>query len=145
MNGLGYALLAAFLWGIAPIFAKLGLSEGQLSGPNAVIIRFTGAMCAFLVFMAFVGRATQWGGIMTLPPRVVGYLFIEGICGALLGHFAYYEAMRTWDASRVVGVTGSFPVFTVLLAAMFLGEALTWGKLLGMGLIVAGVLVLKLY
>lgn len=145
MSGFWFALLAALAWGIAPIFAKLGLSEGQMSGPNAVIVRFTGAMLAFLVFMLVVGRQTQWGGIMTLPGRAIIYLFIEGIFGALLGHFAYYEAMRTWETSRVVGVTGAFPVITAVLALLFLGESLTWGKALGITLITSGVILLKIY
>lgn len=145
MGGFWFALLAALLWGVAPIFAKLGLSEGQMSSPNAVIIRFTGAMMAFLVFMLVVGRQTQWGGIMTLPGRSIAYLFIEGICGALLGHFAYYEALRHWETSRVIGITGSAPVFTVLLAIVLLGDSVTWGKIAGTLLIVAGVILLKLY
>ena len=145
MSGFWFALLAALAWGIAPIFAKLGLTEGQMSGPNAVIVRFTGAMLAFLAFMLVVGRQTQWGGILTLPGRSIVYLFIEGIFGALLGHFAYYEAMRNWEASRVIGVTGCAPAVTVILAVMLLGDSVTWGKVAGIIMIVGGVVLMKLY
>jgi transporter family protein len=145
MNGFWFALLAALAWGIAPIFAKLGLNEGQMGSLNAVIIRFTGAMLAFLVFMLVVGRQTQWGGILTLPGRSIVYLFIEGVCETLLGHFAYYEAMRTWETSRVIGVTACAPVFTVVLAIIFLGDGITWGKIAGTALIVAGVYLIRLY
>lgn len=145
MGGFGFALLTAFIWGIAPIFAKLGLQEGgpNLSGPQAVIIRFTGATLCFLLMMAFMAKPTQWGGILTLPPRAVGFLFIEGICGALLGHFTYYAAMKVWDASRVVGVTSSYAIVTLVLSLLFLNESFSLLKGAGIALVVAGVLLIK--
>ena len=66
-----------------------------------------------------------------------------GICAALLGHLAYYYALKLGDVSLVSPVIAAFPVVTVLLAFLLLGEKYTPGKLMGTLLIVLGVFVIN--
>jgi len=42
-----------------------------------------------------------------------------------------------------VPVTAAFPLVTVLMAILFLGEPLTWQRVLGAALVVGGVLLIK--
>lgn len=53
--------------------------------------------------------------------------------------YAFFVAMRSGEPSRVVPLTGSFvPLFTILFAFLFLGEAFTTSQFGGMLLLVAG-------
>jgi bacterial/archaeal transporter family protein len=53
-----------------------------------------------------------------------------------------YVALGTGEASKVVPVSAAYPAVTLILAAIFLSEALTAGRVAGMLLVVAGVVVL---
>jgi bacterial/archaeal transporter family protein len=56
----------------------------------------------------------------------------------------YFDAMQMGEASRVAPVDKLSVALTIVFAALFLGEPLTWTKALGGGLIVAGVITLTL-
>lgn len=144
LTGFTFALITALIWGTGPLFAKLGVTSAPISGSNAVIVRFTGALLFFLLFMLITGGSNHWGGILELPGKTIGYLFIEGILGAFLGQFTYYQSQKLWEASRVAAVAATFPLVTLILALLFLGEKLTVVKGAGIGLIVLGVAVLGL-
>jgi len=78
--------------------------------------------------------------------NVSGWIFIalEGICAALLGQLCYYYALKSGDASMVVPLIASFPLFTFIIASIFLGDKVTLTKLLGLALIILGVVVIML-
>jgi len=61
----------------------------------------------------------------------------------LLGHLAYYYAVKYGDVSKMVPVISSFPLITVILAILLLSEKLTLTKVIGAILIIAGVVVIK--
>jgi len=144
MDGFAFALLAAIIWGIGPIFAKLGVTSAKISGADAVVVRFTGALIFFSIFMLISGKVMNWSGIMTLPKKTVLLLFTEGILGAFLGQFAYYQAQRLWEASKVTAIAATFPLVTFVLALIFLNESFNWYKGGGIMLIVAGALLLRM-
>ena len=77
--------------------------------------------------------------------------FVEGsgwaaLSGALAigGLIMLYLALGSGKVGTVVAVTAAYPVVTLVLAAAFLAEALTVGRAVGAGLVVAGVVVLTL-
>jgi bacterial/archaeal transporter family protein len=55
-----------------------------------------------------------------------------------------YIALGRGDASKVIPVGSVYPLVTVVLAAIFLGEALTWKVAIGAVLVVAGVIAISL-
>jgi transporter family protein len=55
-----------------------------------------------------------------------------------------YIALGRGDASKVIPVGSVYPLITVVLAAIFLGEALTWKVAIGAVLVVAGVIAISL-
>ena len=52
-------------------------------------------------------------------------------------------ALERGEASQVIPVTAAYPVFTAILAVIVLGERLTPRRLVGTGLVVAGVVVVS--
>ncbi len=68
---------------------------------------------------------------------------MSGIAGALSWLF-YFFALENADAAKVVAIDRMSIVFVVLLAAIFLGEALGWKSVLGALLMVAGAIMISL-
>jgi bacterial/archaeal transporter family protein len=53
-----------------------------------------------------------------------------------------YVALNTGEAGKVVPVSAAYPAVTLVLAAIFLSEALTFGRAAGALLVIGGVVVL---
>ena len=59
-----------------------------------------------------------------------------------IGTIAYIVGIRTGELGSIAVISCSYPVLTVVLAALFLGEALTVSKIIGVILVIVGVIVL---
>jgi transporter family protein len=136
-SGLLYALLAAVLWGIAPVFEKLGLIH--ISPLAGLAIRTVSATVILILIMLFTNVHTE---ILQADARTVGFLIMSGIVAGLLGMWSYFSAMKYWEASRVVPIVGAYPLFAFLFSLLLLGEQLTLQKGIGVILIVGGVILL---
>jgi uncharacterized membrane protein len=55
-----------------------------------------------------------------------------------------YVALGGGDAGKVVAISAAYPAVTVFLAAAILSEAVTVGRVIGAGLVIAGVVTLTL-
>ena len=63
---------------------------------------------------------------------------------AIGGLITFYVALGLGDAGKVVAVSAAYPILTLVLAAVFLSEALTVGRAVGAALVVAGVITVTL-
>jgi bacterial/archaeal transporter family protein len=63
---------------------------------------------------------------------------------AISGLVMLYVALGTGEATKVVTVSAAYPAATLLLAAAFLSEPVTIGRLAGLALVVGGVVVMTL-
>ena len=135
--GLAYALLAALLWGSAPVLEKLGLVK---ISPLAGLAIRTITITIILVVIALFTDMTK--EIIRVDSRSLFFLVVSGIIAGLLGMLAYFKALKCWEASRVVPIVGAYPLFAFLFALLFLGEKLTLQKALGVLLVVSGVFLL---
>lgn len=138
MKSFTFALLTMIFWGLAPVLAKMGLVK---TDPFIGLALRTFVISGIiLLYGAFTGKL---GGLAHLDFRSAAFLAGEGILASLLGHFAYYNALKLGEASRIVPIVAAFPLVTVAAALFFLGEKLSWHKLVGALLIVAGILLVK--
>ena len=130
-----YSLIALSLWGVWGVFGKL--AERSLAAGTLVLLGATGGLLVFPIYMAIFHRdfAFQWD-----KPEYY-FALLTGVVGSI-GALFFYFALTQGEASRVVVVTALYPVITVLLAFFFLDEPLGWQKVIGIGLALAGVLLL---
>ena len=129
--------LTVILWGTTPLFEKLALGKGA---PVVVLLLRTAFIAAC---MAGVVAATgQAGQLVRLDWRTVLFSLLSGLTGGVLGLTVYFHALRMGQASVVVPITATYPMVTVLLSVLVLGEPITLVKVLGVALIVAGVMLL---
>ena len=63
---------------------------------------------------------------------------------AISSLIALYLALGHGDAGKVISITAAYPAVTLVLAAAFLSEALTIGRVAGTVLIIAGVVIVTL-
>ncbi len=130
--------LTTLFWGVAAIFDKLAL--GKTSPFAGMMVRqfiLTG-----ILFMVGFGSG-RLGNLMTLDGRTVLFFGLSGICGGAAGLWTYYHALRLGGASLVVPITATYPLITVLLSWLILQESLTVPRVVGTGLIVLGVWLVK--
>ncbi len=134
-----FALIASFFWGLAPIFGKIGLVKAE---PTVALTFRSFVISLILLFWAVA--TGNLGNVYSLATSKSGlFIAAEGVCASLLGHLAYYYAIKYGDVSRMVPVTSSFPLIAFILAILFLSEKLTLTKGIGAVFIIAGVVIIK--
>jgi drug/metabolite transporter (DMT)-like permease len=68
---------------------------------------------------------------------------IAGGASGVSAYLAYVYALKTYDAGTAsILVSSTYPTLTFILAVLFLGETLTLSKMIGIGLVMIGVIVL---
>ena len=135
MEGWVYALLAVVCWGFEAIIVKAaGDGVDPLTGTGV------GCVAAGLVFFLYLlGTGRLTGNILNRSGLLYGF---AGIVSFSIGHFLYYTAINKSGAALSASLVATYPLLTVIIAAMFFGEPLTVKSGLGTLLIVLGGLVL---
>ncbi|MDP3769731.1 MAG: EamA family transporter [bacterium] len=128
-----YALLSAMSAALVAIFGKLGL--GAIDSTLATTIRAI-IMAVFLVAVSLALKKFQGFTPSSLATRDWLLIAAAGIAGALSWLF-YIAALKLGLASRVAAIDRLSIVFVIFLAALFLGESLTWKSAIG-ALAIAG-------
>ena len=136
-----YAFLAAFTAALVAIFAKLGL---QNVDPTLATTLRALIMALFLLIVSLLlGKFNGFAFSTSLNGKEWVLLTLAGIAGALSWLF-YFFALKQGSASAVVAIDRLSLVFVIIMAALFLQEAITWRTLTGVTLMVAGALFISL-
>jgi transporter family protein len=131
-------IITALLWGTTPILEKIGLARvDPLIGVTVRSIIVTAGLL-ILTFVLGKGRA-----LFQLDVKSVVFFGASGVMAGLLGMWTYYSALKLEATSRIVPIAASYPLVTALLSALILGEGLTLPRLIGTGLIVSGIWLVK--
>ena len=129
-----YALFSAVFASLTALFAKVGIT-----GINSTLA--TAVRTVFVLIMAWgmVAITGHGQGLRELSVKSWCFLALSGIATGA-SWLCYYKAMQTGPVTSVVTIDKFSLVLTMLLAAVFLGEAFNWKTALGAGLIMAGTL-----
>ena len=127
-----FAILAAVMAALAVIFSKAGLKDID---PVAGF-----ALQSILILLI------SWGAVMfqkseanfgKMDKRTWLFIGCAGVATCLASLFQF-KALKDGPASVVTSIERSSLVLTVLLAFLFLQEKLSWQLITGVGLILAG-------
>lgn len=135
---IGYALLSAIFAAAVAILGKIGLKN--VDSTLATTIRAV-VMAIFLLGAATVLQ--KFSFIKTVGSQTLTFIIFSGVAGALSWIF-YFLALKNGPATGVAALDRLSVVFVVILAAMFLGEALTLKSVSGLILLILGALLLVL-
>ena len=138
MTWVFWALLSALFAAATAIFAKLGVAG--VDSNFATAVRTT-----VVVLLAWaIALATRSEGSFHVPSqRTWLFLTLSGLATGL-SWLCYFKALQLGPASRVAPIDKLSVALVIGFAALFLGERLTTGKLIGGLLIVAGAIVVAL-
>jgi len=125
MSWIVAALFSAVFAALTAILAKIGI-EGVSSNLATAIRTLFVLVFAWLVVL-FQGRLGELGN---LSGRTWWFLFLSGLATAVSWLF-YFYALKIGAASKVGPIDKLSLVFTVVLAAIFLGESLTTRIVIG--------------
>jgi transporter family protein len=130
-----WACLSALFAGLTAVLAKVGVKD--VDSDLAMAIRTT----VVLAFAWSIALARSNQPLGTLTGKTWLFLVLSGLATGA-SWLCYFRALQLGEASRVAPVDKLSVVVAMALAAVFLGEALTWRHWLGGALIVSGTLVL---
>jgi transporter family protein len=131
-----FALGSAAFGGVTAILAKLGVS-----GVDSNLATFYRT----LVVLAFAGLLVSWRGdwaqLGSLSARNLAFLTLSGVATAA-SWLCYFRALQLAPASMVAPIDKLSVVVAVVLGVALLAEPMSWRLLVGVGLIVAGSVVI---
>lgn len=130
-------LVAVVSWGIWAVALRKAV---EAMPPLAAYVIYT--VAGVLLIPAYLGLARAWN--TPLRYTVIGSAWAS--LAAILvgiGTLALVYAMRERDTSEVVALTACYPLVTLVLALVFLGESLTVARVFGVLAIAVGAYLLS--
>ena len=126
-----YIGLFCLIWSFAFVVGKIGVTDC----PPLILLTARFLLAGILI----LGISALRGEALSLSWRDAAVFAILGVANNTLYLGFGYTGLQTVSAGLGGLVVSANPVFTAVLAAAFLGEALTWRKVAGLLLGVAGV------
>lgn len=134
--GESLALMSALLWGTIPILVRKGLPHASAS--VAVVL---GLLASVPLLIGIFCLHPRWV-TQAVTPSAALWFAACGITGPCLGRLFNYLGVERLGAARVTPLINASPLFTTMLALVFLREHITLKSALGILCIVAGIAVL---
>jgi drug/metabolite transporter (DMT)-like permease len=126
-----YIGLFCLLWSFAFVAGKIGVTDC----PPLILLTARFSLAGILILGIFALRSEAW----SLSWRDTLVFAILGVANNALYLGLGYTGLQTVSAGLGGLIVSANPVFTAGLAAVFLGESLTWRKVAGLLLGIAGV------
>ena len=127
-----YIGLFCLLWSFAFVAGKIGVTDC----PPLILLTARFSLAGILILGITALRGEAWS---SLTWRDAAIFAVLGIANNALYLGLGYTGLQTVSAGLGGLIVSANPVFTAVLAAAFLGEALTWRKVIGLLLGIAGV------
>jgi len=96
-----------------------------------------GAIILFLFNPALINELTH------APIKNIALIVAGGFTANFLGQLLFYNALKNGEASKVVPIAGAYPLIAFFMGVFVLGEKITLAKSAGIGLILAGLFLLR--
>ena len=125
---------AATIWGTLGLFAKILYAEG-VSFESLVAVRASVGWAAVVLFVLATGRAKS----LRVAGRDLAFLVPLGLVGIGLFYLLYFYTVRESTVGTAAILLYCSPAFVVVLARVFLKEALNAAKVLALFLTIGGV------
>lgn len=136
----GYLVGSAAVLAAAVSYAAAGLWGRRLRHLPPVSAAAGQVGCSTLIVLPLALLLERPWTLPAPPPEVWGALAGIGLLSTSLAYLLFFAILRRAGGSNVMLVTLMIPPSAVLLGALFLGERVGSGQLLGMALIAAALL-----
>ncbi len=130
---------AAIVWATNNIVLR-----GQSARYGAVTVNAWRAVFASLCFAGIFLLTRGPADLVGIPAGALAALLAGVVAGMVIGDALQLVAMTWIGVSRAMPIGASFPLFTVAIAALFLGERIAARTILGATLVIGGIVLLAL-
>lgn len=127
-----YATLSAVFASLVSIFGKVGLKN--VDSTLATTVRSV-VMAGFLLITSLM--LGKYKLLSTIDGKTFLFIALSGVAGATSWLF-YFFSLKSGPVGGVAALDRLSIVFVVILAALFLGEGITWKTGVGSLLILSG-------
>jgi drug/metabolite transporter (DMT)-like permease len=130
-------VLAAIIWGMYSIFSRLATRKSSS-------LQATAASIWMALPLLYISALAEWQASppkLTLPV-VLAVIYI-GIFPSVIAYLAWNEGVRRVGPNQAMAFYNTLPVYGALLGVLLLGERLSWGLLVGGGMVIAGGLIVS--
>jgi transporter family protein len=134
MQWLVYAFVSAGASALTAILAKVGVQ-----GVPSTLATAIRTIVVLVVGWAMVFALREHRALPSIPTRSFIFLVLSGLATGV-AWFAYFRALQLGPASRVAPIDKLSLPLTILLAAVWLGEPLSWRLAAGVALMTMGAL-----
>jgi drug/metabolite transporter (DMT)-like permease len=138
LSGELIALLSALLWAVASVLMAMGARRLHVFPLN--LVRCVISATFFWLLLPFYGGIEA---LRALPLSQLGWLLVSVFALLVFGDTLYFRAMDLAGVSWAMPVSSINPLWAVLLAALFVGEPLSWPLLFGALLVVFGIILVS--
>jgi len=131
------ALISALMWGIAPVIHKVLLVKYE---PITIMLinSFTYAIC--MLFIVLFNYKMFMKDVNKMKYEDAAVIVLSSIGILIVGNLIYYYVLREHNSSLVSALIYSSPIFTLILAYIFLKERLSMYGYLGIFSILLGII-----
>ena len=133
-----FALATMICWGVAPIFGKAAML--RIDPWVGLAMRSFIITLIMFVWIIVTGHIHQ---LFQIELSTWGLICSEGILASLLGHLAYFYAIKYGMISRVIPITSAFPLIALLGGLFLFSERISWDRLLGAIMVVVGIIIIR--
>lgn len=139
-----YAFLSAIFASMTAILVKIGLSN--INSNLATAIRTIVILIMSWIVVFYVNSSNSVNtieAVKNIDKKTLLFIILSGIATGLSWLF-YFKALQIGEVNKVVVIDKLSLVFTIILAALFLKEALTLKVIIGALMITVGTLIISL-
>ena len=129
------AVMTLLMWGVWAFLPKL--VAGQDVSPNVFIFYDALGGVVLAIIMLFVLKFQ-----VAVPVKVGSIAIIASICG-FGGVFFYFIALSKGNVAIVVSITALYPIITIILSRIFLGEVISGKQMIGMALAMVAIFLIS--
>ena len=134
ITGTAFAFAQATLWAGTSIVLR-SLST-QL---DAFLVNGLRAVFGLMVLVPLIVLTGGLADLHLLTLSRLAWLAGAVLMGGVLGDALYVYSLKSLGVGRAFPISNSFPLYTMVLSALFLGTRITWSMVLGGGLVLFGV------
>ena len=132
------AILSSVFAALTSILAKVGID-----GVNSTLATAIRTLVVLIMSWSMVFITNTQHGIISISQKSWLFLILSGLATGA-SWLCYYKALQLGDVSKVVPIDKLSIVITLILAAIFLHEKLTFKTAVGAALITAGTIFMVL-
>lgn len=137
---LSILLMSALGWAVSQLLIK--------RGPPIALLALAGWVALFAVPQVALGswlfESGQWQAMRQASWAGWGAMVYTAVMSSIVAYGIWYALLRRHPVNRVVPMTLLVPVLAVGLGALLMGDSLGFHKLVGGGLVVAGIALIVL-